>query len=138
MRILILKNIYKKRLVVIKFIEKYFMHSDDRGLIKGIVNFGQWEEVNFISSDANVQRGNHFHQETTELFFILDGKIKVIVQKVDKGNLVGEQKEYIVAKGDIFLMEKNVNHIFYVLEKSQWINMLSKKIDPHCPDIVRI
>ena len=33
-----------------KIIESYFTFKDDRGLIKGIVNEGNWQEINYVSS----------------------------------------------------------------------------------------
>ena len=123
---------------MIKFISNYFEHKDERGSIKGLVNFGQWEELNIIESEAGMIRGNHYHIVTEELFVILDGKISVSVQKVENKIFIGEIEEFIVKSGDVFLIEKGTNHIFEILEKSRWINMLSTKTDNKCPDIVRI
>lgn len=123
---------------MIKFIDNYFEHKDERGSIKGLVNFGQWEELNIIESEAGMTRGNHYHIVTEELFVILDGKISVSVQKVENKIFIGEIEEFIVKSGDVFLIEKGTNHTFEILEKSRWINMLSTKTDNKCPDIVRI
>lgn len=123
---------------MINFIQNYFQHKDDRGSITGLVNFGQWEELNIIESEAGVKRGNHYHKNTQELFVILDGKIKVSLQKVEDNKLAGEIEEYEVKQGDVFVIEVNTNHVFEILEKSRWINMLSIKTDEKLPDIVRI
>lgn len=123
---------------MIKFIKQYFYHSDDRGSIKGVVNFGQWEEFNIIESESKTIRGNHYHKNTEELFIILDGRMKITLQNVLNGKLDGEIEEYEVKEGDVFLINKNTNHIFEILEYSRWINILSIKIDKCNPDIVRI
>lgn len=123
---------------MIKFINNYFEHKDKRGSIKGLVNFGQWEELNIIESEAGIIRGNHYHFKTEELFVILDGKIKISLQKVKDGLLIGELKEYIVKNGDVFLIENNVNHRFEILEKSRWMNMLSIKTNRDNPDMLRV
>ena len=59
----------------------YFTHSDPRGAITGLLNFGSWKEMNFITSIADTVRGRHYHKETEECFFILSGRIKVTFRK---------------------------------------------------------
>ena len=124
---------------MIEFIPNYIKHSDKRGHFIGLLNFGDWQEINFICSEANTVRGNHYHENTDELFIILEGKIKIILQKVlGKKNLANYQKTFNVKEGDVFLIKKNVNHIFEIIEPSKWINVLSQKIDGEKPDIHRI
>ena len=122
---------------MIKFVKSYFEHHDTRGSITGLVNFGSWEEFNLIESEIGISRGNHFHKYTSELFVILQGKIKITVQRVSEGRLTGDSEEYEVQKGDVFYIPKNVNHTFDILEYSSWLNALSVKTDPKNPDINR-
>ena len=56
---------------MIELVSKYFIHEDDRGRFEGLVNFGQWEEINIIKTKANTIRGNHYHKDIKELFIIL-------------------------------------------------------------------
>jgi dTDP-4-dehydrorhamnose 3,5-epimerase-like enzyme len=123
---------------MIEFIERYFTHSDDRGTLEGLVNFGTWKEINMIDSDAGIERGNHYHKETGELFIVLDGEILVTVQKIENGELIGDIEKVKVKKGDVFLIKPMLNHIFYILKKSRWINVLSKPIDDDDKDIHRV
>ena len=124
---------------MIEFIPNYIEHSDKRGSFLGLINFGNWKEINFICSEAGTVRGNHYHVYTDELFFILEGKIKIILQKVlGKKKLENKQKTFYVKEGDVFLIKKNVNHIFEIIEHSKWINVLSQKINKEKPDIHRI
>lgn len=120
---------------MLKVIKRYFMHKDKRGTLEGLVNFGEWKEINLISSLAGVERGNHYHKETLELFIILEGKVNIVLENVKDSKLVGNKTKQIVSKGDVFLIEPLVNHTFYVVEEARWINVLSKKIDPKNPDI---
>ncbi|MBW2604805.1 MAG: WxcM-like domain-containing protein [Deltaproteobacteria bacterium] len=122
---------------MLKFIKPYFMYEDKRGALEGLINFGEWKEINLISSLAGIERGNHYHKETLELFIILEGKINVIVQKVKDGKLLGSKAERIVKGGDVFLIDPFINHTFRVLNDAKWINVLSTKIDPQNPDIHR-
>jgi len=124
---------------MIKILEPYFLFEDERGFLKGLINFGNWHEINLIYSQANSIRGNHYHKETEEIFIILEGKIKVTLYKVCDGVInINSKKEYIFEKEQVFLVEKNVLHIFEILEDARWINILSKKTDPKNPDFHRI
>lgn len=123
---------------MIERVESYFSFGDERGTLTGLVNFSSWEEANLISSIEGIERGNHYHKETTELFVILDGKIKVSTQLVENGKTIGEVVEEMVSSGDVFLIKANILHTFVCLEKSKWINMLDRKMDQENPDIHRI
>jgi len=123
---------------MIKFIERYFKDGDERGSIEGIINYGEWKEINLITSSSGSVRGNHYHKHITELFIILDGEIKVVVQKVKDGKLVGDTFENNVESGDVFLIESFVNHTFFVKKDSRWINVLSKAIKEKEPDLYSV
>ena len=124
---------------MIEFIPNYIEYSDKRGSFLGLVNFGNWKEINIICSEADIVRGDHYHKNTDELFLILEGKIKITLQKVlDNKELYNEKKTFNVQEGDVFLIKKNVNHIFETIEYSKWINVLSQKLNKDKPDIHRI
>ena len=89
-----------------KKLAPYFTHDDGRGQIVGVVNEGEWREVNSISSEAGSVRGNHYHESTIELFLILSGKIEVTVQRVEDRVLTRAAKTFIVGPGDVFLVRK--------------------------------
>ena len=120
---------------MLKIIKPYFTHSDSRGTFEGLVNFGQWQEANLVRSAAGVERGNHFHKETVELFIVLEGEIRVVLQKVENQKLVGQPVEKFFKGGDVFLVEPMVNHIFQVLTDAKWLNMLAHKMDSENPDM---
>ena len=124
---------------MIEFIPNYIEYSDKRGSFLGLINFGNWKEINIICSEADTVRGDHYHKNTDELFLILEGKIKITLQNVlDNKVLDNEKKTFDVQEGDVFLIKKNVNHIFETIEYSKWINVLSQKLNKDKPDIHRI
>ena len=123
---------------MIEIIPNYIEYSDKRGSFLGLINFGNWKEINIICSEADTVRGGHYHENTDELFLILEGKIKITLQKVlDNKVLDNEKKIFGVQEGDVFLIKKNVNHIFETIEYSKWINVLSQKLNIDNPDIHR-
>lgn len=123
---------------MIEFIDRYFVHEDNRGIIEGLINTGKWGEINFIVSLPGTVRGNHYHKNTTELFIILDGCVEVFVQKVENNKVTGVEESVSVTSGDVFKIKPNVNHVFKVIHSSQWLNILSKPIDPSNPDIHKV
>ena len=124
---------------MIEFIPNYIEYSDKRGSFLGLINFGNSKEINIICSEADTVRGGHYHENTDELFLILEGKIKITLQKVLVNKVLdNEKKTFDVQEGDVFLIKKNVNHIFETIEYSKWINVLSQKLNKDKPDIHRI
>ncbi|MGV8130106.1 MAG: cupin domain-containing protein [Methanolinea sp.] len=122
---------------MLKFINRYFIHSDSRGSIQGLINSGTWKEINLISSDKEILRGNHYHKNTLELFIILEGEIEVRTQKVGENILEGEPSVFHVKSGDVFLIEPMINHIFIPHTYSRWLNVLSECVDVENPDFHR-
>ena len=123
---------------MIKFIDNYFTHKDNRGTIKGLIQTGLWREINIVTSESNTIRGNHYHKNTTELFIILDGEIEVTLQKVKNNQLIDTYENVKVSTGDVFIIQSMINHTFKVIQDSQWINVLSKSMNENNRDFFRI
>lgn len=111
----------------------YATHADARGRFRGLTRDG-WAEVNFIETRAGEVRGNHYHRETRELFFIVSGDVQIEVKDL----ATGQRTEFVARAGDIFVIEPMELHIFRVLTDAQWINMLSRPMDPDHPDLHRV
>jgi uncharacterized RmlC-like cupin family protein len=117
-------------------IEKYFEHSDTRGSIQGIINTGTWREANLINSDVGAIRGQHYHKLTEECFIILSGKISVKFRKpIDVGAEITDHAIFLA--GDVFIVNPFVEHTFEILEKAQWINLLSVSMDSDHADFYK-
>ena len=123
---------------MITFLKSYFSHKDDRGSILGISNKFNIEEINLIESKSGSVRGNHYHKKSFELFFIIEGEIEVIVQKISNGGLVGKQERFIVKENDIFIIKPYIVHSFNILKDSKWINALSLKHNQSDQDMYNI
>jgi dTDP-4-dehydrorhamnose 3,5-epimerase-like enzyme len=111
---------------LIKRIPNYFSHRDDRGSIRGIINFGTWEEMNFITSDAGTVRGNHYHKYTKEAFLILEGEINIMTKNVKTNKKFVDEE--VVKQGDFFIIEPFILHTFRIIKDSKWLNLLSHKM----------
>lgn len=67
-------------------------HSDDRGFLieflredENFLNFkGQVYAATFSKGDI---RGNHYHNEKTEIFCIMKGKVKFYIQHIDSKDI---------------------------------------------------
>ena len=108
--------------------------SDSRGRMLGVINDGQWEEINYLETAASCMRGGHFHRDTRELFLILNGTIRVRIRP--QGST--EIRETLVSAGSIFVVEPGEAHWFETLTPCAWINALSKRFDEAAPDIVSV
>lgn len=121
-------------------IPRFFEHADARGSIAGLINVGNWREVNLICSDVGAVRGGHYHKSTLECFMILSGRIHVVFRRpVDDDIRSGawEQASHDFVAGDVFIVEPLVEHTFYIQEAARWMNMLSEPLDPQQPDFYR-
>ncbi|HDL52936.1 MAG TPA: cupin domain-containing protein [Proteobacteria bacterium] len=107
----------------------YATFKDERGRFLGITQ-DPWGEVNFIETRSGHTRGNHYHKETRELFFIISGEIEVSIEDVRTGN----REEFVGRKGDMFVVDIYEKHTFFTKSDSRWINMLSQPIDADNPD----
>ena len=124
---------------MINFLQHYKTFEDSRGFFKGIINTKSWQEINYFSTVRNQIRGNHYHKFTDELFFILEGEIRIMIREVlDDGTLDDEIKEFHAKKGDVFVIEKMTYHYFEIVKDSTWINALTLKMNNENPDIISI
>lgn len=101
---------------MIKFIQPEFIHEDDRGCLKQLVSKG-WSQVNFISSNRAAIRGHHYHKENSELFFVISGSFKLILEK---DNL---KQDLIIKTNDMFIIEPKTMHAFEFLEDTLLVSM---------------
>jgi dTDP-4-dehydrorhamnose 3,5-epimerase-like enzyme len=106
-----------------KKIQPYMLKNDNRGKILGITQ-NTWEEINYIESIKDSVRGDHYHKETLEAFYIISGEIKVEVVNINNN----KKEEFIAKSSEIFIIEPYELHTFTALTDSSWVNMLSKNM----------
>lgn len=112
----------------------YFSFLDDRGGIMGIIQDGDWKEINYVESATGATRGKHYHNVAREGFFIIDGKVLVTLHYLDNGL----KESFVVSRGDTFCIEPRTVHTFKVLQGARWINFLSESMKGANTDILRL
>lgn len=103
---------------MLKNIKTDFEFSDERGTLVQLVH-GGYKQVNVITSKKSVFRGGHYHKENEEVFYIVSGALRVVVNGT----------EHAFKTGDFFGIEANDLHSFYFLEDTVLVSMYSNGVE---------
>ena len=82
-----------------------FFFNDERGFLYQLCH-DDWKQINVSKTIAGTFRGGHYHKNTKEAFFIIDGEVSVLLEKDHK------KEEIIFKTGDFFLINPYVVHSF--------------------------
>lgn len=93
---------------MIEIIKPDFEFADERGKLIQLVHKG-FTQFNIIFSKSGVVRGNHYHKENQEAFYVISGEFELTVQK-DKLFII-----HTFSQGDMFLIPPLVIHSFRFL-----------------------
>lgn len=99
-----------------------FIYENEKGKLTQLVREG-FRQVNVITSGAGSFRGGHYHKYNKEAFYIITGKLRLVVHK---GNLAEEK---IFGKEDMFLIPPYCIHDFYYLEDTVLVSMYDKGVE---------
>ena len=89
-------------------------------------------EFNHIFIKPNKIRGNHYHPEFDEYFFVISGS-GVMVTKDSSDT----KEEFLyINKGDCMHVPKNTSHVIYAITEFEAMAMITKKWDDCNPPIV--
>lgn len=80
-------------------------HEDDRGRIVDLVVGEIIDAVTYLTLEPGAVRGNHFHKETTQWTFVVDGCITYA-----EANAGNNAKTFVGRRGDLFVSGPNVIH----------------------------
>ena len=106
---------------IIQFSKPDFIHQDDRGVLKQLVSSG-WNQINVITSLADSFRGNHYHKNNMEMFYIISGKFKLILRKND------QTFSFLIEANDFFIIEPYAVHSFEYIEDTTLITAYDKGV----------
>jgi quercetin dioxygenase-like cupin family protein len=95
-----------------------FVRKDDRGeLIQ--VSTGEWKQANILHIKKGKKLGGHYHKEHSELFYVIDGRIRFT------GRLTAIQ----LKTGDSLFIQPYDKHTFYALKNSTVLELLTRPYD---------
>ncbi len=77
-------------------------HSDDRGSIRDIFVSSPKDHCSIITFTPDAVRANHFHKESTQYTYVIDGEILMATRLVDQnGEPAGEVEKVVLGAGDL-------------------------------------
>ena len=107
-----------------------FTREDERGLLRELLNEGEWRSVVTGKMLAGSHMGNHYHKETLVFFFLLSGHADVILEDVATGTRSTLQLKAL--EGIIF--QTNESHVLTFTESTEYLMLKSLPYDPANPD----
>jgi len=91
-------------------------HKDARGEISDVLVKEEIQFVTLITSAKGAERGHHYHRETIQWVYILEGRLKLLTQMPD-----GPVCETILEKGDLAMTVPLESHAMIALESSAFM-----------------
>jgi len=92
--------------------------KDRRGSISDIFYKKNINHVTIIKSKAGVERGNHFHKNTTQWMLITKGSLEYWFKK--KGS-INKPKKVILKEGDIVETPPYEMHALKIIKKNEFV-----------------
>lgn len=103
---------------MLKVIKPDFLFTDERGALVQLIHKG-YKQVNVITTKKGAFRGGHYHKENKEAFYVISGKLEVVV----------EERKFSFCVGDFFSIDANDMHSFKFLEDTTLVSMYSKGVE---------
>ncbi|MBI3866594.1 MAG: cupin domain-containing protein [Planctomycetia bacterium] len=88
-------------------------HSDDRGSIVDILENVPIDSVTIVTVKAGSCRGNHYHKETVQWSYIMEGRVKVLTQTPP-----GPVEAVVLEAGDLAMTPPHERHAVHAIEDS--------------------
>lgn len=101
-----------------------FVVRNTKGNLAQLCHEG-WSQVNVLTSPAGSFRGNHYHKENLECFYVVSGSIKVIFSSVDKQ----ETDSQIFNEGDMFVIYPFVIHSLESISDTVLVALYDKGVE---------
>jgi quercetin dioxygenase-like cupin family protein len=91
-------------------------HQDERGQIIDILGKDVIEYVTLITSVRGASRGHHYHRDTIQTVYVLEGRLKVLTQQSNEAVVAT-----VLEKGDLMVTEPLERHAMIALEDSVFL-----------------
>ena len=121
--------------MIVKKLSSYAYRSDERGSFLGLVNEGNWREVNYVRTRAGAVRGKQFSKETHEVVFLLKGEVEVELQDVHDPI---QRATFRLREGEGVEIRPYTYHVIRYLTDCQQITLLDKPFDETNPDLHKL
>ena len=90
--------------------------QDQRGSITDIIEQLEFNGATMIFSKAGSIRGNHYHKQSIQHIYVLEGKMISRSKKIDE-----EMIEVVVGKGDLISHDHYEAHMFEAIEDTTFL-----------------
>lgn len=108
--------------MLVKKMKTDFEFSNENGSLVQLVHDG-WKQVNVLISKKGSKRGGHFHKENQEAFYIVEGKLILILDENE------EHEETEFSTGEMFMISPYQMHNFIFLEDTIMVSMYSNGVE---------
>ena len=110
----------------------FFEREDERGTFSELVNTGTWESLVHCRMKTGAMMGNHYHDHTIVLIYLLEGAAEVKTVNVRSG----EARETPVTASQGYVFRPEEARVIRYLQESTVLLMKSHRYDPDDPDLV--
>ena len=100
--------------------------EEERGEFVQIAYQEEMRHLAIFEIKKGFSRGNHYHEKKEEIFYIFDGKIRLILMDMD----TLQKEEKILEKGDKIRLKPRCGHIFIALEDTLVVEYSPQVFDP--------
>ena len=107
-----------------KLLTPDFVVTNPKGTLAQLCHEG-WTQVNVLSSPAGSARGNHYHKENLECFYVVSGQIKVVFTTIDKR----ESEERVFNQGEMFAIFPDVVHSLESVTDTVMVALYDKGVE---------
>lgn len=109
-----------------------FEREDERGTFSELVNTGTWESLVHCRMTAGAVMGNHYHDHTIVLIYLLEGSAEVKTVDVQSG----ETREAPVTASQGYVFRPGEARLIRYIQDSTVLLMKSHRYDPDDPDLI--
>lgn len=107
---------------MVEILKTDFEHTDTRGSLVQLAHKG-YEQINVLISNNEAHRGDHFHKEVREAFYIISGSVLLTVKFQER------TQEYHFSAGDFFEIRPFTIHSMRFPEHCVMVQMYSKSVE---------
>jgi dTDP-4-dehydrorhamnose 3,5-epimerase len=100
----------RKRQSAIQVVRRTTAHRDSRGAITDVLDAERLDCVTIVTSKEGAVRGNHYHKKTIQFLYVLEGRLRVLEQRVG-----GPIQSRILRRGDLLTTPPMVRHALVAL-----------------------